>query len=85
MLIGSLYIGQKVLACDYRGFKKWQPKVANAQTGHLSYVVQVVPNIVCYHHINQLQDTYMAAKQNTAATVGASPVVGPSYNEFQEF
>ena len=56
-LLRQLAVGQKVVARNYMGQNKWAPGIVRAQTGPLSYKVEVGSKLVWRRHIDQLRDS----------------------------
>ena len=51
----QLSIGQNVVVRNYTGPRKWLPGTVRAQTGPLSYEIEVGPNKIWRRHIDELR------------------------------
>ena len=66
-------VGQAVSVRDYRGKQKWIPGIVKAQTGPVSYQVQVGSQMVWRRHVDQLldADTGQTVELNAPAETSA--------------
>ncbi|KAJ8390644.1 hypothetical protein AAFF_G00102500 [Aldrovandia affinis] len=62
-------IGQTVLARDYRGDHKWVPGEIKEKKGPLSYSMEVAPDTIWRHHIDQLRRSEVRIEEELLDTV----------------